>query len=218
ARAARGAAPAECPTRGRRRRDTPRKARPRGRLSRRVLPRSRASRNGAVRPSFGESPPRSPIDEVPAKCFAPRVPSSSLKRFTKCTPERADILSEVGPRPTERRTLHAAPMTRLRLVVRPAATRAFTVLLLASFAGCVPVTRLEEAQSVAEVEAEQRRRAAIALAAERERVAKLEASLAEREAALQEQQRLLDEQRLATSITEKERDESAILVDQLRNE
>ncbi|MFO7179521.1 MAG: hypothetical protein DIU78_012555, partial [Pseudomonadota bacterium] len=74
------------------------------------------------------------------------------------------------------------------------------------------------AQSVTEVEAEQRRRAAIALAAERERVAKLEASLAEREAALQEQQRLLDEQRLATSITEKERDESAILVDQLRNE
>ncbi|HLV68790.1 MAG TPA: hypothetical protein VKY73_23400 [Polyangiaceae bacterium] len=109
-------------------------------------------------------------------------------------------------------------MTRLRLVARPAAVRALGALLLASLAGCVPVTRLEEAQSVAEVEAESRRRAAIALAAERERAAKLEASLAEREAALQEQQRLLDEQRLATSITEKERDESAVLVEQLRGE
>src|SRR5690606_21303610 len=195
-----------------------RRARRRGRLSRRVLPRWRASRGPAVRTSFGQLPACWPVDKVPEKCFARGVRRSSLKHFTKHAPEALGEAPEVGQRSTERRTLRAASMTRLRLVARPAAVRALGALLLASLAGCVPVTRLEEAQSVAEVEAESRRRAAIALAAERERAAKLEASLAEREAALQEQQRLLDEQRLATSITEKERDESAVLVEQLRGE
>jgi hypothetical protein len=89
------------------------------------------------------------------------------------------------------------------------------VLLLAS---CVPVTRFEEAESAAQVEAEGRRRAALELEASRQRVAELEAAVRARESELDARGRALDEQQLASNLSAKEREQSASLVDQLRGE
>jgi hypothetical protein len=88
-------------------------------------------------------------------------------------------------------------------------------LLLAS---CVPVTRFEEAESAAQVEAEARRRAAHELEASRKRVAELEASLKARESELESRKQALDEQQLATNLSAKDGEEKASLVEQLRGE
>lgn len=83
---------------------------------------------------------------------------------------------------------------------------------------CVPITRYEEAESAAEVEAEGRRRAAQELETVRQRVAELEAALQAQTAELEARQRSLDEQQLATSISDKQRQENASMVEQLRTE
>jgi hypothetical protein len=80
------------------------------------------------------------------------------------------------------------------------------------------VTRYEEAESAAQVEAEARRRAALELEASRQRVAELEATVRARESELDARGRALDEQQLASNLSAKEREESASLVDQLRGE
>jgi flagellar motor protein MotB len=95
--------------------------------------------------------------------------------------------------------------------------KAYAPLVLALTA-CVPATRYEEAQSAAQVEAEGRRRAALELQNSQQRVAELEASLQARESEIDARQSALDEQQLASSIAEKERDENASLVEQLRGE
>ena len=95
--------------------------------------------------------------------------------------------------------------------------KAYAPLVLALTA-CVPATRYEEAQSAAQVEAEGRRRAALELQSSQQRVAELEASLQARESEIDARQSALDEQQLASSIAEKERDENASLVEQLRGE
>ena len=84
--------------------------------------------------------------------------------------------------------------------------------------GCVPITRFEEAESAAAVEAEARRRAALELESTRQRVGELEATLQARDAELEARQRTLDEQQLASSISDKQRQENASLVEQLRSE
>lgn len=90
--------------------------------------------------------------------------------------------------------------------------------LLALLVACVPITRYEEAESAAAVEAEARRRAALELERSRQRLTELEAALQAREAELEARQRTLDERQLASTISEKERDENASMVDQLRTE
>lgn len=117
---------------------------------------------------------------------------------------------------------------RTRPEVGPEARRHPTILrtveikrlvpVFALLAACVPVTRYEEAESAAQVEAEGRRRAALELEESRRRVMELEASLQARKAELDAKQRAVDEQQLASSISEKERDENASLVEQLRGE
>lgn len=95
--------------------------------------------------------------------------------------------------------------------------KAYAPIVIALTA-CVPATRYEEAQSAAQVEAEGRRRAALELENSQKRVAELEASLQSRQAEVDARQSALDEQQLASSIAEKERDENASLVEQLRSE
>jgi len=90
--------------------------------------------------------------------------------------------------------------------------------LVFALTACVPVTRFEEAESAAEVEAEGRRRAALELEASQKRISELEASLQAQRAEIDSRQNALDEQQLASSIAEKERDENASLVEQLRGE
>lgn len=84
--------------------------------------------------------------------------------------------------------------------------------------GCVSQSTYEEAQSAADVEREAHRRAQTRLQELEQELASLRADLERRESALAEQERRLAEADLNLKLAHRERDESGILVDQLRGE
>jgi flagellar motor protein MotB len=110
------------------------------------------------------------------------------------------------------------PVDRACRTIRRTVENKIIAPLIWLLVGCVPITRFEEAESAAAVEAEARRRAALELENTRQRLSELEATLQARDAELEARQRTLDEQQLASSISDKQRQENASLVEQLRGE
>src|SRR5687768_5049900 len=110
------------------------------------------------------------------------------------------------------------PVDRACRTIRRTVENKLLAPLIWLLVGCVPITRFEEAESAAAVEAEARRRAALELESTRQRLSELEATLQARDAELEARQRTLDEQQLASSISDKQGQENASLVEQLRGE
>jgi flagellar motor protein MotB len=123
------------------------------------------------------------------------------------------LLKDFGKQPRE-----LGPLDRACRTIRRTVENKIIAPLLWLVVGCVPITRYEEAESAAAVEAEARRRAALELESTRQRLSELEATLQARDAELEARQRTLDEQQLASSISDKQRQENASLVEQLRGE
>jgi hypothetical protein len=104
------------------------------------------------------------------------------------------------------------------LLAAPRVLVPLTAVAAACSAGfsCVPATRYEEASSAADVESEAHRRASLALAAERAKVAELEAELKRRDQGLDAQDQKLAQEQFAHGVAAKELNESSSLLEQLR--
>ena len=107
--------------------------------------------------------------------------------------------------------------------MRPMAISKSKILILSLAAlcwssACVSQSTYEEAQSAADVEREAHRRARVRLHAVEQELTALRADLERRESALAEQERRLAEADLHLKLAHQERDESGVLVDQLRGE
>lgn len=100
-------------------------------------------------------------------------------------------------------------------VLAPIGALAATAAVLSA---CVPAMKYEEAVSASEVEAEGRRRAEVELATSKGRVKELEAELKARDQKLEVRDQKLAEAGLEHGILAKERDETSLVLDQLRSD
>jgi hypothetical protein len=92
------------------------------------------------------------------------------------------------------------------------------LLTLGTFAGCVPATRFEEAQSAAQVEMEGRRRAELQLSQLNAENAELRAQAQKQSQTLDEREQALSQAELDSSTLGKQREDAAGMVEQLRGE
>lgn len=92
------------------------------------------------------------------------------------------------------------------------------LLLLGTFAGCVPATRFEETQSAAQVEMEGRRRAEYQVTQLNAENTELRAQMQKQSQALEDRDQALSQAQLDSSTLGKQREDAAGMVEQLRGE